>query len=121
EIGSPRCGNTSCPDDLAPSRDGGGEELIFKIPVPEAGLFDQFKDSPCLANIPREWLLACDAFERSSAALECRGNFLDILYARVIWSAKPYRVDGRIRNHIADRFVEPRFAHVEGARETRRF
>src|SRR5262249_9088300 len=121
QIGPACGGNASCPDDLAPCRDGWSEELIFKIPVPKTGLFNQFKDAPCLANIPREWLLARDAFERSTPALECRCNFLDILHARVIWSAKPYGVDGRIGNHIADRFVEPGFTHVEGARETRRF
>src|SRR5436190_21663768 len=107
-LGGARKIRTSCrrgtarPCERTTGSDMRREELILEVSVLEADTLHELEDPLRFSDIPRERLLARDAFERAATALDCANDFLDVLNAGLIWSREPDGGDRGVFHHRCD-------------------
>ena len=93
------------------------EHLVLEVAMHQADSLDQLGHAFCFGESSCKGFFASDPPQGSLAALERLDDLFDVLDPRMIRAGQPDRIDGRIRHHVANGRVGPRFADVEAARE----
>src|SRR5690606_38714131 len=99
----------------------GKEHLVLEVPALQADALDQRYHPPCLANVPPEGLFASHAAEAADSCLYGLHDLLDVCDPRMMRTAYPWRVDGRVLDRGGDGRVRFRLSDAEAPCEIRGF
>jgi len=92
------------------------EQLVLQVAVRDPRAVDQRQHALGFRDRAPQRLLAGDALEIPASSLHGVDDFFDVLEPPMVGPGQPERVDGGIRNHVANRSEWFRVADVETTR-----